>query len=182
MRTSTTRADLLQAAERIVETEGSKKLTLDAVARAAGLSKGGVLYHFPTKAALVEAMVRYHLDQMDEAMEQFIAEEPPGPGRVVRAWFHMHMQPCPVEAGVHLDMWSYISKEPTLLHLIGEHRARWLARIEQDGIDPPLATLLAFAAEGVWCAETFGPGPPTEEVKASVLAIVRRLTNVGAAT
>ena len=35
----------------------TQSLTLDAVGAATGVSKGGVLYHFPTKEALVAALV-----------------------------------------------------------------------------------------------------------------------------
>ena len=47
---------LLDAAEAVVAREGITRLTLDAVAAEVGLSKGGVLHHFPTKDRLVEAM------------------------------------------------------------------------------------------------------------------------------
>ncbi|MCL4694718.1 MAG: TetR/AcrR family transcriptional regulator, partial [Candidatus Hydrogenedentes bacterium] len=47
---------LLDSAEAVVVEGGPSRLTLDAVAEKAGVSKGGLLYHFPTKDALVEAM------------------------------------------------------------------------------------------------------------------------------
>ena len=53
------RDKLLAAFEHLVLTEGERAATLDAVAAHAGVSKGGLLYHFPHRQALVEAaMVR----------------------------------------------------------------------------------------------------------------------------
>jgi len=52
---------LLDAAERLVSEVGAAHLTLEAVARAAGVSKGGLLYHFPSKEALLQAMIERHL-------------------------------------------------------------------------------------------------------------------------
>jgi AcrR family transcriptional regulator len=52
---------LLDAAERLVSESGAAHLTLEAVARAAGVSKGGLLYHFPSKEALLQAMIDRHL-------------------------------------------------------------------------------------------------------------------------
>lgn len=49
------REKLLEAFERIVLADGERAATLDAVAAAAGVSKGGLLYHFPHRQALVEA-------------------------------------------------------------------------------------------------------------------------------
>src|SRR5690242_2095382 len=40
---------ILEAAERVVAEIGAARLTLDVVAQAAGVSKGGLLYHFPSK-------------------------------------------------------------------------------------------------------------------------------------
>ena len=43
------RIQLLEAAAAIVNEQGSEYLTLDAVAHKAGVSKGGLLYHFKNK-------------------------------------------------------------------------------------------------------------------------------------
>ena len=48
---------MLDAAEVVVVRQGIANLTLDAVAAEAGLSKGGLLHHFPSKDRLIEAMV-----------------------------------------------------------------------------------------------------------------------------
>ena len=43
-----TRATLLAAARQVLRRQGAT-LSLDAVAREAGVSKGGLLHHYPTK-------------------------------------------------------------------------------------------------------------------------------------
>ena len=48
---SPARDRILEAAERVVAEVGAARLTLDVVAQAAGVSKGGLLYHFPSKRA-----------------------------------------------------------------------------------------------------------------------------------
>ena len=52
---------LLDATERSVVDAGSAHLTLDAVAQAAGVSKGGLLYYFPSKTAWLEGMIERHV-------------------------------------------------------------------------------------------------------------------------
>ena len=64
------RMELLQAAARVVERQGSAQLTLEAVAAEAGLSKGGLLYHFPTKQALIEAMVEQLVQEFSADIER----------------------------------------------------------------------------------------------------------------
>ena len=54
---STTRSkshdNILDAAQRVAGREGAGNLTLDKVACECGLSKGGLLYNFPNKEALL---------------------------------------------------------------------------------------------------------------------------------
>src|SRR3954467_14212049 len=54
---SPTKDRLLHAAGAVVRRDGPQALTLDAVAAEAGVSKGGLLYHFGTKQELIEALV-----------------------------------------------------------------------------------------------------------------------------
>lgn len=55
-RSPDTRDQLLQSALRIL-VDGEGVLTLDAVAKRSGISKGGLIHHFPTREALVEGVV-----------------------------------------------------------------------------------------------------------------------------
>lgn len=55
------REAVLDAFEALLIEVGERAATLDAVARRAGVSKGGLLYHFPNKEALISAL----LERMD---------------------------------------------------------------------------------------------------------------------
>jgi len=73
-----TRDEILDAAEEIVATLGGQALTLDAVYRKAGVSKGGLLYHFPTKEALIDGMVERYMARSFAAEDTLRAELAPG--------------------------------------------------------------------------------------------------------
>jgi AcrR family transcriptional regulator len=47
--------------------EGVSGMTLEAVAREAGVSKGGLLYHFPSKEALIGGMIGRLIDRFEAA-------------------------------------------------------------------------------------------------------------------
>jgi len=51
-----TRGAILEAAERAFSDEGFAGVTVDAIAAAAGVAKGAVYHHFPSKEALFEAV------------------------------------------------------------------------------------------------------------------------------
>lgn len=68
------RDQILDAAERVVIREGAAQLTIDAVAAEAGVSKGGVLYSFASKDALIDALYRRILASFDAIADRVIAE------------------------------------------------------------------------------------------------------------
>lgn len=61
---------ILDAAAAVVEHQGAAHLTIDAVAATAGISKGGVLYHYPNKQTLLRGM----LDRVIESQKARIAD------------------------------------------------------------------------------------------------------------
>lgn len=69
---------ILDTFELILTSEGERAATLDAVAARAGVSKGGLLYHFPSREALTAGLVQ----RADELAAQYLellrtAEEGP---------------------------------------------------------------------------------------------------------
>lgn len=60
------REELLEAALAVAVESGFGRITMDAVAHRAGISKGGLLYHFHSKARLIEALLaRYCVARAD---------------------------------------------------------------------------------------------------------------------
>lgn len=64
------RNNIIEAAERLVTRVGAAHLTLDAVAEEAGVSKGGLLYHFKTKNELLQAILTEHINSKMAALEE----------------------------------------------------------------------------------------------------------------
>lgn len=62
------RQQILDAALHLVRDVEGRAITLDAVAREVGLSKPGLMYHFPTKRALMLGIVEHVADCWEEAM------------------------------------------------------------------------------------------------------------------
>lgn len=65
-----TRNHLLDIAEGIVRSDGAKALTIEALARSAGISKGGVQYSFASKDDLVRALIDRWTNQFDEMLKE----------------------------------------------------------------------------------------------------------------
>jgi AcrR family transcriptional regulator len=63
------RERILEAAERVATDVGPAHLTLELVAQAAAVSKGGLLYHFPSKESLLVALARRYVETSQRCIE-----------------------------------------------------------------------------------------------------------------
>ena len=72
--TQDSKSEILKSALEVIRRSGAPALTIDAVAEESGFSKGGVLYNFPTKDALITGMVEYLAKQFHGEVESARAE------------------------------------------------------------------------------------------------------------
>jgi AcrR family transcriptional regulator len=169
-----TRELLLDAAARFLLRDPSK-LTLDAVAAEAGTSKGGLLYHFSSKAELLDAVVdRWEAsfqDQIDAAAQDT-------PGGWVRAYAEVSALDGQDEHAREVDsgILAVLALQPDRMQAVRSRYEGWQERIVDDGIDPVDATIVRLAADGLWFAELMGLGAPRGDLREQVLERLRDLT------
>jgi AcrR family transcriptional regulator len=173
----TTREALLTTAAAIVRRDGVARLTLETVAAGAGVSKGGLLYHFPTKEALIGGLVTAMQEAFAAAIEAHLAAEPPAPGRWARAYLQASFQASPEQRpDTIIALLTAVATNPALLDASRRQYQVWAAQGERDGIDPAVAALVRLAADGLWLADLFDLAPPPGPLRERVLALLRSLT------
>ncbi len=127
-----TKARIIDAAEEVVLRDGVARLTLDAAAAEAGLSKGGVLYHFPTRDALVAAMVEKIIEEFDQDIAHLL-EHDTGPGSFTRAYIRATMAPSSPrpdrEDRLGAAVIAAAAAEPALLVPLQLAADRWQERL-----------------------------------------------------
>lgn len=82
---------ILEAAEEALRRFGPAKATVIDVARALGVSHGSVYRHFPSKAALRDAVAERWLGRMLPPLAQVAEADGPAPARL-RRWFDLLME------------------------------------------------------------------------------------------
>jgi AcrR family transcriptional regulator len=173
-----TKGRIVDAAEEVVLRDGVARLTLEAAAAEAGLSKGGVLYHFPTRDALVAGMVDKIIEEFDEDIEHFL-ESDGGPGAFTRSYIKATMAPSSPrpdrEDRLGAALIAAAAAEPALLVPLQLAADRWQQRLEDDGLDPTLATVLRLACDGLWMCDLFGLAPPSATQRGQVAVELERL-------
>jgi AcrR family transcriptional regulator len=156
---------LLDAAVAVIRRDGAQGLTLDAVAAEAGVSKGGLLYHFRSKRDLLDAMVERWLAEFDTEIAS--AGGDTFAGGYVRAtdmsgW-------AAADRATEFGFLAALVDRPGM-ELVRERYAGWQARLVEGSDDPVQATVARLAADGLWLADLLGLAPPEGELRAAVLA------------
>ncbi|BDI29997.1 TetR family transcriptional regulator [Capsulimonas corticalis] len=160
---------LLQAAARIVRRDGVSKLTQDALAEEAGVSKGGVLYHFPSKYALIAALAEERIARFEGRIEGFSSEDGQEDGRWTRAYAQASAEPQE-DGDPSVGLMAAAASDPAVMERIRARFGEWQSRAEADGIDDATATLLRLAADGLWLTEMLGLASPKGELRERVVA------------
>jgi AcrR family transcriptional regulator len=174
---SGTRDRLLDAAERVVVAHGAVGLTLEAVAADAGVSKGGLLYHFPSKDSLAAGLVERAVQRVDQALSRAAADQ--APGSFTRAYIRVSLGPPRGRpaAGDPLStaLLAAFALDPSLLDPLREAYAGWQQRLEDDGLRPADATLARLAVDGWWTSLVLGLPPLSPQVRRGVRDLLERL-------
>lgn len=141
---------ILDAAERVVARDGAANLTLDAVAREAGVGKATVLYDFKSKQALIEAVVDRSF-AADNARHAALEDALPGAenqairGRIAAA---AHAPPADFRA-VALNLSAALALDDGLRAKMQANQARVVERIVGASASPRGALLAYLALEGL---------------------------------
>lgn len=176
------RDDILEAAKRVVQREGVTTLTYESVATEAGLTKGGLLYHFPSREALLLALHEYVAAQWEGCLE----EEAGAPAEKLTAeqrfaaFVRLSQNPDRAEMLLMLE-----AGEDDVANEAWERvYARWspgppAGRSAPEG---PASETSAPGGSGMSAASASGPGgavPLGEDAEAQMQAFIARLAADG---
>lgn len=162
------RRRILDAAQEILRREGSGGLTLEAVARQAGVSRGGLLYHFPTMEELAGAVVEDCLKHFDSVLQSLMEIDDDPPGRFTRAY----VVACAADSRTDDSRRAMLA---TLLHYASifaqrrQQAAPHWRLLDDDQLEPVTAAIIRLAADGLWFDQVFGRAPLSEEMRSAVV-------------
>ncbi|MGZ0710589.1 TetR/AcrR family transcriptional regulator (plasmid) [Coraliomargarita sp. W4R53] len=170
------REKVLDAFEHIMIEDGERSATMDATARAAGVSKGGLLYHFGTKEALEWALVARLSVLVDEDIAAITtAEEGPV------AYF---LRSSAMESSALDRVLIAVSRlaqggNAHAVAALHDVRERWSATIRPHVADEAAHDLVMLVSDGLYynnaLASTAVAGPvPTGTAMDALIALVER--------
>lgn len=143
------RDQILDAAETLVRTRGAAGLTIDAVARACGITKGGVQYSFATKDALIDAMFARWDREYDRRFEARAGADAAPPERI-RAHVHAMQEIDEVSMTKAASLMAALLQTPEHLASTRAWYAARLAGLDTTTPEGRRARLAFLACEGAF--------------------------------
>lgn len=139
----------------LVAQNGFGALTYDALARATGMTKGGILYHFPTKEALVRGVFEDVLATRTARLDHNLGSDPGSASKVDRLVAYVRSTAGEAPQPEELSLFVDAMRVEDLRRLWRDSGLDALEGREFDtaGVD---AQLMRFAADGLWMLESLG--------------------------
>ncbi len=176
------RDTILAAAEAVVLKAGAAHLTLDAVAEAAGISKGGLLHRFPSKEALLGAMVARQIARCDDAVCARRKTLPDTPGKELQAYVLGALSDAADTQRICSALLAAAANQPKLLAPVRENVRRRLDLLAQTtGGKLEAAAIICLAADGLWLMELLHLSPFSSAERKRIIAGLLELAEVHAA-
>jgi AcrR family transcriptional regulator len=175
----TVKNQILDAAGAIVAEQGAAHLTFDALVKRTGMSKGGILYHYKNKNALLQAM----MDRMIDTFEQHRAQikRTDTTSVLPDAKTYILAAHTKKEKDYHSDVGvlAAAANSPELLEPIREHYRKNSAQQRANKKLMGLNTLLFLAIDGCWLLSALGLNFMTKEQKEEMLKTAQKLAEDG---
>ena len=174
---SSARERIIDAAEQVVLDEGASHMTMDAVAAKAGVSKGGLIYHFPSLRDLLLAMLQRFSDRVDTRMAEARAKLPESPARNIKTYVQMWFDIGDEYRRTASALLAAITREPELLKTVRQKHRAVLSEIIEAAPKPELAMVLSLAAEGMWMSELLDISPLTGSERGRIKRTLLKLAD-----
>lgn len=167
---------ILDAALAVSEQVGAAHLTLDAVAAEAGVSKGGLLYHFASKDALLTAMVDRQIALYQSELARARQRYPDTPGGYVQAYLEAQVEKRRSGFNEPQTIRSFIAaavNTPDLMARPRQMHVEHLAALRANGPRFLDALLISLALDGLFFGEAFEMLALTPEEHEALLGRLR---------
>lgn len=165
-RSERSRNALLEAALTIIARDGPARLTLDAISRESGISKGGLLHQFRTKEAVLQALVDRQVKYFEDFSRGYMAEfgdMQPQPNLAAKIATLREAMTTP--ASVVFAVLGAAAEVPSLLSTSREIDAGMIEIVKDEASDAELSLLRWSAAWGLTLTSMLGVFPLSEEMR-----------------
>ncbi|MBF4606332.1 TetR/AcrR family transcriptional regulator [Curtobacterium sp. VKM Ac-1393] len=160
-----TRQAVLESAERLLAERGTR-VSVAEIAADAGVSKSGLLHHFPSKDALLLAVVEQGLTTFTDEVMRHVDLAENRPGKVLRAYVRTLSggSERAMEVFSPSSHWTGLMAVPGVEVLVAADAQDWRTIFARDGLPEDRTLVVRNAAEGLAAAIAMPPYLDEREV------------------
>lgn len=166
---------ILDAAEIVLLRDGIRHFTLDSVAGQAKVSKGGLTYSFPSKEALIEALLTREMTRFIGQIEAQSLAWRPDPQAKLLGYIDATRDEAQSISARAISLLTTLSQAPELMVSVSETYRGALDGIGHITPDERRARLAFFATEGVFLLQGMGILQLTEAERRAILEDAKSL-------
>jgi len=169
----TQREVILDAFQDLIVEDGAANVTLEAAAARAGVSKGGLLYHFPSKSELFAGLV----DRLAAEIDDTIADAPADPVALVHWYIGAASDVVVGENTLWLALFAAThAVDDDVAALLGDLFARYSTPLRS--LPPVLGEHVRLVGDGLYFnALVGGPMPTAEHIAEITESLVAGLSS-----
>jgi AcrR family transcriptional regulator len=172
-----TRTQLMEAAAQIVTERGVDNLTLDLVAQRAGISKGGLIHHFPTRQTLLEGLFQSLLAVFQKSIEDFISIDENPRGRFTRAYIKSTTFTSDSEhKNKLLAAFALATSKNEILSTAWQDWQQKQIDKYNENVCSVVGRIVRYAADGMWLEDCCGGESSNPEERENIVEYLIQLT------
>lgn len=142
---------ILLEANRVISKKGLNCFTLEEVAREAGVSKGGLLYHYRSKDELIKGLIEHYIKELDNSTSDWFT-----------SFICNHVDCVSSDSNNMAGLLAAIAMNQELLEPVIEKRREWYKDISNLK-DPVLGMIVSLACYGMAFSKLLGLEVFTED-------------------
>lgn len=160
---------LLEHAAQLITLGGFSALTIEGLSQVAGLTKGGVQYHFASKDQIITELLEFLLGYLDHALD----------GLKGKDWLQSYVnltlgEPTDSDGAVSAIIAALPPGDPRC-EPFERFTRKWRLKANDSGLDPALAQIIRLAADGAWLERSFGSATSkdTAAIRKKLLQLIK---------
>ncbi len=148
---------ILERAEELVQENGAAHLTFDALTTVTNISKGGLLYHFESKNALIGAMLERYADRRQELRREIMgADEHSNDAEIIALIKSELAHSKRGKLGVDSAILAAAATNPSLMNIIADRQQELFTLLDKSSAGPIQARVAWYAVLGNRLCRQFG--------------------------
>jgi len=176
MRTSN-RTRILEAAVRVINREGVRGVTFESVSAEANLTRGGLLYHFPSREALLQGIDNHLVAQWEAHMQGLLGKPVEQASTHERHLAFVKTSAVSATRAELIFMLESVAPDAAMAPWT-EAVQRWTPPAPTGGDAAPAAVdafVARLAADGLWIYEAMYHQSLTPQARAAIVSRIERL-------